>query len=49
MKGNDGGKLMGSTSKGCPLCNKDKWVKVCQKCWKTDTHDLWVCEMKVCI
>jgi hypothetical protein len=24
MKGNDGGKLMGSTSKGCPLCNKGK-------------------------
>jgi hypothetical protein len=40
MKGNDGGKLMGSISKGCPLCNKGKGVKVCQKCWKTYTHDL---------
>jgi hypothetical protein len=40
MKSSDGGKLMGSTSKGCPLCNNGKGVKVCQKCWKTYTPDL---------
>jgi hypothetical protein len=33
MKGSDGGKLIGSsTSKGCPLCNKGKGTKICQKC-----------------
>ena len=41
MKGGDGGKLVGSTSsKGCPLCNKGKGIEICQKCWKTYTHDL---------
>jgi hypothetical protein len=40
-KGSDGGKPMGSTSKGCPLCtNNGKGIKICQKCWKTYTHDL---------
>jgi hypothetical protein len=28
MRGSNGGKLMGSTSKGCPLCNKGKGVKI---------------------
>jgi hypothetical protein len=28
MKGSDGGKLMGSTFKGCPLCHKRKGVKM---------------------
>jgi hypothetical protein len=37
------------SSKGCPLCNKGNGVKICQKCWKAYTHDLWICEMKVCI
>jgi hypothetical protein len=27
MKGSDGGKLMGSTFKGCPLCNKRKELR----------------------
>jgi hypothetical protein len=33
MKGSDGRKLMGSTSKGCPICIKGKGVKICQKFW----------------